>query len=127
MIRLVVFAIGLLFAGACTDEVQPPGPAHEPAAQAAVKAKKAIVELMRDDVAVFEGVDPAVMLSVPLTQQRANRCSWGAFTTDVDENTYQATIDLGYCTHFYDGRFEVDAAGQWTAQKPTTSHLLETE
>jgi hypothetical protein len=100
---------------------------HESAAEATVKAKRAILKLMRADATVFEGADPDAMLSVPLTRQGADQWSWGAFTIDIAEKTYHATINLAHCTHLYDGRFEVDAAGQWTAQKPTTSHLLENE
>jgi len=94
-------------------------PAEDDAAMA-LKAKEAMLDLIRSDRRLFIGdPDPVILARLELKKRDEHQYSLGAFVIDVVAKTYSA--DIGQDApevYFYSGKFEVDAAGRWKAMKP---------
>ena len=89
----------------------------------AEKAKAALLELIRSDPKLFVGSpDVEKIAKLPVRIHEVHRFTWSAFVIDVSKRTYHADLvpkeGSGLNAWFYSGKFEVNAAGHWTAQKP---------
>ena len=91
----------------------------------AEQAKDALVRFIRGHRTIFIG-DPAPdkLAQCPITPLGKGRYSFGAFTIDVANHSYDAVIGIqGPAPYFYNGRFtEEDRV--WTATTPTIEHAL---
>ena len=132
MTRLVLIAAILWFAAGCSnrtaqrvDETDSRQVSDSlTPAQAAARAKDALLELMRGNRSTFEGADPDHFASIPVKQSGPQEFSWGAFTINLEHKWYAAVVEIGACTHFYNGRFDVDEEGRWVARDPTVAYAL---
>jgi hypothetical protein len=115
---------------------QPPRPANakadaektnadaEKAKTDAEKAKAGLVKLIRKQRSLFMGnPDPDRLEKMPVKHADSdspNTYYWSAFTIDVREQRYSAEIesDALKTAWFYSGKFRIDKAGQWIAEKP---------
>jgi hypothetical protein len=88
-------------------------------------ARAALLKLMRSDGTLFEGADPDRLEKLSFKRTGSHVFQWGAFEIDVETRTYSAVVDMGYCTRFVDGEFDVAPSGRWKAQRPTMGYALE--
>jgi hypothetical protein len=104
---------------------QPPETAAPTDQADAEKAKAALLRLIRSDRTLFEGADPDRLEKIAVSRVRGNepqKYDWGAFDINAKPRTYSAVIEHGGGGAFYSGRFTVDTAGRWTAEKPNVSY-----
>lgn len=90
--------------------------ASDGGARDAVKAKDALLQLMRANSNPFEGADAARFEKVPLQCRGNGQYDWGAFVIDVNKKTYSVVVVSEDSALFYSGRFVVDSSGRWKAE-----------
>lgn len=88
----------------------------------ALKARAALLELMRANPALFEGAEPARFEKVWIQAAGDGRFSWGAFTLDVTGKTYSASIEGPAAFWAYHGRFIAEPSGRWKAENLGKQH-----
>lgn len=97
------------------------------AMEEAGKAKEALLKLLRENNALFEGrPDPKKLKDIPIKRDNPrdpHYFRWGAFEINVQKRTYGATIGGGAWMQSYSGRFSIDSSGNWTAAKPDITYF----